>query len=129
MKEQLIRNILHGMTGVIDSRQADELKNVLCREFGRVSVKEQTESDPQDTSENAHFLASFIAAKRVEGCSEKTLTYYKTTIEKLLAALEKWVKDITTDDLRGYLADYQRYVVLTMIKVKALCMQRHLSLW
>jgi hypothetical protein len=108
MKEQLIRNILHGMAGIIDSRQADKLKNVLSREFGRVTIKEQTENCPQDTNENAYFLASFIAAKRVEGCSEKTLAYYKATIEKLLTSVVKWVKDITTDDLRGYLAGYQR---------------------
>jgi site-specific recombinase XerD len=44
----------------------------------------------------------------VEGCSEKTLEYYKVTIEKLLYAVPKWVKDITTDDLRSYLAKYQQ---------------------
>ena len=108
MKEQLIRNILHGMVGTIDSRQTEELKSVLCREFGRIAVTEQTDATQQDTSENAHFLASFIAAKRVEGCSEKTIEYYSSTIEKMFTALGKWVKDITTDDLRGYLAKYQQ---------------------
>ena len=108
MKEQVIRNILHGMEGIINSRQADELRNVLCREFGRVRVTEQNEPNAQDTEENAGFLTSFISAKRVEGCSEKTLEYYSSTIEKMLTALGKWVKDITTDDLRGYLAKYQQ---------------------
>jgi site-specific recombinase XerD len=108
MKEQLIRNILHGMAGVIDSRQVDELKEVLCCEFSRVSVTEQTEPNLQNKEENAYFLTSFISAKRVEGCSEKTLEYYSSTIEKMLTALGKWVKGITTDDLRGYLAKYQQ---------------------
>jgi site-specific recombinase XerD len=108
MKEQLIRNVLHGMAGKIDSRQADELKNILCRELARVAVTEQIDPNPQNTEENAQFLTSYIVAKRVEGCSEKTLGYYTATIEKLLAALSKWVKDITTDDLRGYLAKYSQ---------------------
>ena len=108
MKEQLIRNILHGMAGVIDNRQAEELRNILYQEFGRVAVMKQSVQNPQDLEENSYFLASFIAAKRVEGCSEKTLEYYKATIEKLLALLGKRVKDITTDDLRGYLAGYQQ---------------------
>jgi len=108
MKEQLIRNVLHGMAGIIDSRQAEELKSVLRRALTGVSIMEQVDATGQDTNENAYFLASFIAAKRVEGCSEKTLAYYTSTIEKMLAALGKWVKDITTDDLRGYLAKYQQ---------------------
>jgi len=108
MKEQVIRNILHGMEGIIDSRQAEELKDVLCREFGRVRITEQTEPNIQRAEENPYFLESFISAKRVEGCSEKTIEYYSTTIGKMLAALGKWVKDITTDDLRGYLAKYQQ---------------------
>lgn len=108
MKEQLIRNILHGMEGTIDSRQAAELRNTLCRELGRVMIIEQTDPTSQNAEENAFFLNSFISAKRVEGCSEKTLEYYSSTIEKMLTALGKWVKDITTDDLRGYLAKYQR---------------------
>jgi site-specific recombinase XerD len=108
MKEQLIRNILHGMAGIIDSRQADALKGVLSRTLQEVTVSEQTDRQADEASENAHFLSIFIAAKQVEGCSEKTLGYYSATIEKLLAAIGKWVKDITTDDLRGYLAKYQQ---------------------
>jgi site-specific recombinase XerD len=108
MKEELIRNVLNGMMGIIDSMQAEHLKNVLCRALSAVSVTEQTDSKPSNTDENAYFLENFIAAKRVEGCSGKTLDYYSTTILKMLASIGKWVKDITTDDLRGYLAGYQQ---------------------
>ncbi|GHV22508.1 integrase [Spirochaetia bacterium] len=108
MKEQLIRGILHGMAGIIDSRQADELRNVLCRCLQGVEVTEQTGVIGQNEAENIQFLNIFIAAKRVEGCSEKTLVYYTATIEKMFSVLKKWVKDITTDDLRAYLAQYQQ---------------------
>ena len=50
----------------------------------------------------------FISAKRVEGCSEKSIKYYKSTIENMLSSLDKSVKHITTEDLREYLADYHK---------------------
>ena len=49
----------------------------------------------------------FIAAKRIEGCSEKTLKYYQTTIDAMVVALGKNVRHILTEDLRTYLTDYQ----------------------
>jgi site-specific recombinase XerD len=64
-------------------------------------------SDESDTKENRFFLDSFLSAKRVEGCSDKTIKYYETTLEKCLCSIGKLVKDILTDDLRKYLADYQ----------------------
>jgi site-specific recombinase XerD len=53
-------------------------------------------------------LAVFIAAKRVEGCSEKSLKYYNATIRLMFDNVEKPVREINTDDLRVYLANYQK---------------------
>jgi len=50
----------------------------------------------------------FLSAKRIEGCSEKSLKYYKATINALLCGIHKEVKHIITDDIRGYLTDYQK---------------------
>ena len=50
----------------------------------------------------------FIAAKRIEGCSEKTLKYYQTTIDAMVSSLGKNVRHILTEDLRTYLPEYQR---------------------
>lgn len=52
-------------------------------------------------------VKSFIAAKRVEGCSDKTVRYYDSTIRKVLNSIGKDVMSVTTDDLRLYLDDYQ----------------------
>jgi len=108
MKEQLMRNILHGMEGVIDSRQAKELRTVLTRCLGQIEITERAGASAQNAKENTYFLSSFMSAKRVEGCSEKTLEYYFATIAKMMKVLDKYIKDITTDDLRGYLAGYQQ---------------------
>jgi site-specific recombinase XerD len=53
-------------------------------------------------------LDVFIAAKRIEGCSEKSLKYYDSTVRLMLDGVDKTVREISTDDLRSYLADYQK---------------------
>lgn len=59
------------------------------------------------TNTNNDLLNSFLSAKRVEGKPLKTLKYYKNTISKLLTTIKKPLKQITTDDLRNYLSDFQ----------------------
>ena len=56
---------------------------------------------------NNSLLALFITAKQVEGCSAKTIRYYQRTIENLFTSIKQSVTQLTTDDLRSYLAQYQ----------------------
>ena len=105
MKEQLIREVQHAMLGVLDQRQQEMLKSVLLRCLDGYTVKE--ENRQTDCSNNYRYLDMFVAAKRVEGCSEKTVEYYTATIKKLLDMVRKDIRDITTDDIRTYLSEYQ----------------------
>ena len=57
--------------------------------------------------DNKTLLDAFLSSKRIEGCSEKTLKYYRTTLETMLASLEKNVRRVFTEDLRTYLTEYQ----------------------
>ena len=68
---------------------------------------EITETDQPQEQEQPNAVAAFIAAKRIEGCSEKTLTYYRKTIEAMTAGIGKTPQQITTDDIRQYLTAYQ----------------------
>ena len=61
-----------------------------------------TEDGDQD-----ELVKKFLAAKRIEGCSEKTLKYYQTTIEAMFNEIPKGARHIQTDDLRSYLTEYQ----------------------
>ena len=108
MKDILIKAITQDLRGILDSRQLKELKCSLESRLAGLKIYECSNSNRQNKENNAQFLEMFISAKRVEGCSENTLTYYNTTIEKLLSATNKPIKIITTDDLRTYLADYQQ---------------------
>ncbi|MGI6500543.1 MAG: phage integrase N-terminal SAM-like domain-containing protein [Anaerostipes sp.] len=67
--------------------------------------------------ENQKYIEAFIVAKRVEGCSEKTMSYYQTTIENMLTEVKKEVRKIITDDLRIYLTQYQNRKNLSKVTV------------
>lgn len=106
MKNQLINEITRRMLPVLDNAQMMQLEAVLVHCLWEVEVVPSTAVPVAEVS-NAALLAQFIAAKRVEGCSDKTLKYYRTTITHLLEAVAVPVTRLQTDDLRRYLADYQ----------------------
>ena len=64
--------------------------------------------NPLPKSKEPSPLEAFITAKRIEGCSEKSLRYYQATIQTMLDELGKGVREIVTDDIRGYLTTYQQ---------------------
>ena len=105
MIDNLINEIEQAMLNILDNEQLSQLRKVLEYTFRNVSV---TEKDSVHTeSNNQSLIDNFIAAKKVEGCSDKSISYYKSTIINALVKIEKEVVHITTDDLRGYLNQYQ----------------------
>ena len=105
MIDNLINEIEQAMLNVLDNEQLGQLRKVLNYTFRNVCV---TEKEPLNAEGNNQVLfESFIAAKKVEGCSDKSISYYKSTIINALKKIEKEVVHVTTDDLRGYLNDYQ----------------------
>lgn len=100
--------IMQGMLPYLDNAQMIQLQRTMAACFAN---KEVTDCPTVITSEtiigNEKMLEMFIDAKKVEGCSVRTLTYYQTTIIKVLRSFDKHLTHITTDDLRQYLADYQ----------------------
>ena len=102
MKKQIINEIQRKMLPYLNNEQLLHLKAVLEASFQGVIIEmgeEQPKVDEQDS------VAAFITAKRIEGCSEKTLTYYSKTIAAMLNGVGKSPQQITTDDLRKYLTD------------------------
>lgn len=100
MKNAVITEIKQRMTPYLNDFQIDQLSEVL-----EVCLQEYlAEADP---IKQPDIIQTFLAAKRVEGCSNKTLTYYDSTIRNVLKSTGKEVQDITTDDLRIYLDAYQ----------------------
>ena len=107
MKDKFITEIQVSMAPILNSEQLEELRRVLTNALHGVEVTEKKAPEPVEAKENGGLLDVFIAAKRVEGCSEKSLKYYNSTIWQMLDGVGKPVREINTDDLRGYLANYQ----------------------
>lgn len=103
MKENLIRDVIQGMLPYLNNSQGERLREVLQFSLANYDIKEKEVQD--DVEEN--FVELFLSAKRIEGCSEKTLNYYESTIRAMLYDLQKEVKHVVTDDIRRYLTEYQ----------------------
>lgn len=109
MKNQLISEITRQMIPYLDNAQMEQLQNVLQHALRNVQITANEDGAQQpDKETNSELLEMFLSAKRVEGCSEKTLRYYETSIRRLFAAVDSHVTHMQTDDLRGYLSDYQQ---------------------
>lgn len=105
MKEIVKNEVLQNMIHQLKDEQYEKLKEVL--DMVLVNYKIEEIKDELNGEDNQHYVESFLSSKRLEGCSEKTLHYYESTIQILLDKVQKHVKHVTTDDLRKYLTDYQ----------------------
>lgn len=107
MKEKVMLNITQEMLPYLDNAQLLQLQKVLERVLWNVEITETEKPADIPKMSNAELLTAFINAKKIEGCSEKTLKYYCSTINRMFADTDKQITHITTEDLRGYLAHYQ----------------------
>ena len=106
MKEQIIEDVIQAMLPHLNNQQLENLKIALeealdGKQIQKGEVKENVE-------QNKDYVNKFISAKRIEGCSEKSLFYYENTINAMLSGINKNIKHIITDDLRLYLTEYQK---------------------
>ena len=103
---EIIKNmILQEMITHLTDNQYEELNRILVNVLSNYKIKEIKNEENDKT--NQSYIDSFLSAKRLEGCSEKSLKYYKSTIEIVLNTIDKSIKNITTNDLRNYLTEYQ----------------------
>lgn len=104
MKQKIMEDIVQQMLPYLDNAQLHKLQEVLEHSLFEYEIAGRTIETEDDSQE---LINSFVYAKRIEGCSEKTLKYYRTTIEAMTEAIDKGVRHIQTDDLRAYLTGYQ----------------------
>ena len=104
MKQNLIKDVIQRMLPYLNNAQNEKLQEVLQYTLANYEVAEK---QLQEKNSKQNFVELFLSAKRIEGCSEKSLKYYKATIEAMLDELKKDIKHIVTDDIRGYLTEYQ----------------------
>lgn len=98
--EEKVVNILNEMAEFLSIAQMKKLQEVLLKNMDEGNMIRKEVS-------NVEYLEMFIAAKKIEGCSERTVSYYKTTVEHLLNNINTSIRKITTDEIRLYLSQYQ----------------------
>ena len=104
MKQNLINDVVQAMLPYLNNSQAEKLQAVMQHTFFDYKVLENESKDKQSEQ---NLVELFLSAKRIEGCSEKSLKYYEVTIKAMSMSIGKEVKHIQTDDIRGYLTNYQ----------------------
>lgn len=119
LKNEVIHKIMKYMVTYLTPYQLKKLKTTLQNELDNVEINLILDKEKinADRSSNANLLKMFISAKDVEGCSSKTLKYYREILERFINDIEKPIKEITTDEIRHYLTNYkeQRGCSLTSI--------------
>ena len=104
MKQHLINEVIQGMLPFLNNAQGEKLQEVLQHTLFNYEV---VENENKKGLSEQNLVELFLAAKRIEGCSEKSLKYYESTIMAMLDELQIDVKQIVTDDIRTYLTEYQ----------------------
>lgn len=99
--EEKIVSVLNEMSEYLSITQMKKLQEVIIRNFSENEVV-------KTNIPNEEFLKMFLAAKRIEGCSERTIKHYRMTIQNLLSVVKTNVRKITTEEIREYLSDYQK---------------------
>ena len=108
MNDEFVNDVLRDMLAYLDNGQAEQLRRVLKHNLSGYEIQRRSNSTTEDAStENTRLTDAFLSAKRIEGCSEKSLSYYRKTIETMSEKIGKGITHITTNDLRSYLTDYQ----------------------
>ena len=106
MKQDFIKNILYSMEQELTKKGLDLLESILYKHLEGLELVE-IDSKEHNNEDNIKLIEQFISAKKIEGCSDKTLKYYKNTLIKLIQSINKKIKLIKTEDLRLYIANYQ----------------------
>lgn len=115
--EEKIVIVLNEMSEYLSITQMKKLQEVIIKTFA------DNEASKVEIS-NEEFLKMFLDAKRIEGCSERTIIYYQATVKHLLSQITTEVRKITTEEIREYLSKYQKDIAGRYYQeaaVKAVC--------
>ena len=105
MRQRITNDVVQQMLPYLNNAQIEKLQDVMEHILWNYDI---APADREKQEQEHNYLTLFLQAKRVEGCSEKSLKYYEKTIQKMLNGVGKTVKEIVTEDIRAYLTGYQK---------------------
>ena len=105
MKEIVIKKFINDLRGKFSNSELNYIEEKLTNVLKGLELSKDEKNDQIDNNEE--ILNRYLNAKKIEGCSNKTLRYYKNTINKVLSSINKCFKLISTEDVRDYISNYQ----------------------
>jgi integrase/recombinase XerD len=108
MKEEFITNVLAKMMVMLTQEQSQELKTVMYMELQEYELQKRCTEIMDVDQSYIHYLQLFLARKKTEGKSERTIEQYKMHLTHMLQYLNLSIEKITENDLFVYLAKYKK---------------------
>ena len=118
MRKLFVEKVTDKTENFLDNNQRKMLKEILteiCLNY-QIEILEQNQRE-EISHNNEELLNKFISSKEIEGCSNRTLNYYKDNITKMLEKINLPIEEITTEILRDYLADYKNNSKAGMVTI------------
>ena len=118
MRELFVEKVIDTTGEFLDNNQRIKLKEILteiCLNY-HIEILEQNQKQ-EIQKNNEEILNKFISSKEIEGCSVRTLKYYKDNITKMLDTVNLPINEITTETLRNYLSNYKNNSTAGMVTI------------
>lgn len=115
--EDILNDIVSGIKDVLSDEQMKQVSSSIKDVLAKYEINKRTSNEERREKENTELLDTFLSAKKIEGCSDKTIHYYQSSIVKLLKGLSKCIKEICTNDIRRYLAEIQEENNLSKVTI------------
>ena len=115
--EDILNDIVSGIKDVLSDEQLKLVNSSIKDVLAKYEINKKASNEERREKENTELLETFLSAKKIEGCSDKTIHYYQSSIVKLLNGLSKCIKEICTNDIRRYLAEIQEKNNLSKVTI------------
>lgn len=115
--EDILNDIVSGIKDVLNDEQLKLVNSSIKDVLAKYEINKKASNEERREKENTELLETFLSAKKIEGCSDKTIHYYQSSIVKLLKGLSKSIKEICTNDIRRYLAEIQERNGLSKVTI------------
>ena len=117
MKQDILKSISDNLKYRFTENQVEEISEIISMELSKYEIQTKLTDSEEVKRDNQNLVNLFLSAKCIEGCSDKTIHYYQTSIEKLLISISKEIRDINTNDIRCYLAEQQNEKQLSKVTI------------
>lgn len=105
---KFVNDFMYSVAPFLNAMQQRMIENVLLDKLYGKTIQEECTALSTHTDDNAYILEVFKNNKSLENLSPKSIDQYVRTTKNMLMVINKNYKDITTEDIKYYLKEYQK---------------------